>query len=87
MRVAGGRTYIFKTGGWIDSEAIGGTAKTFKVKYLSEAYFSLLKTHPELKAGIALGNRVVVLVGPGKSIVIAPNEGEEKADKLDAFLK
>jgi Ca-activated chloride channel family protein len=87
VRVAGGRTYIFRAGGWIDSEAVGGTPKTLKVKYLSEAYFALLRARPELRAGLALGNRVVVLVGPGKSIVIAPSEGEEKADKVDAFLK
>jgi Ca-activated chloride channel family protein len=87
VRVAGGRTYIFKAGGWIDSEALSGTAKQLKVKYLSDAYFALLKARPELKAGIALGDRVVVIVGAGKSVVIAPNEGEEKADKVEAFLK
>lgn len=87
VRVAGGRTYIFRAGGWIDSEAVSGTAKSMKVKYLSEAYFALVRARPELKAGIALGNRVVVLVGPGKSVIIAPNEGEEKPEKLDAFLK
>ncbi|MBK7860122.1 MAG: VWA domain-containing protein [Archangiaceae bacterium] len=87
VRVAGGRTYIFRAGGWFDSEAIGGTAKTLKVKYLSEAYFALLKARPELKAGLALGDRVVVLVGANKSVVIAPGEGEEKADKVEAFLK
>jgi Ca-activated chloride channel family protein len=87
VRVAGGRTYIFRSGGWIDSEAITGTPKTLKVKYLSEGYFALLKARPDLKAGIALGNRVVVLVANGKSVVIAPNEGEEKADKVESFLK
>jgi Ca-activated chloride channel family protein len=87
VRVAAGRTYIFRAGGWIDSEALSGTPKQLKVKYLSDAYFALLKVRPDLKAGIALGDRVVIVVGQGKSIVIAPNEGEEKADKVEAFLK
>lgn len=87
VRVAGGRTYIFRAGGWIDSEALTGTPKTLKVKYLSEAYFGLLRLKPDLKAALALGNRVVVLVASGKSIVIAPNEGEEKTEKVEAFLK
>ena len=87
VRVAGGRTYVYRAGGWIDSEAVGGTAKVLKVKYLSEAYFALLKAKPELKFGIALGDRVVVLVGPGKSVVIEPNAGEDKAEKVAAFLK
>ncbi len=87
VRIAAGRTYIFRSGGWIDSEALSGTPKTLKVKYLSEGYFALLREKPELKAALALGNRVVVVIAPGKSIVIAPNEGEEKADKVEAFLK
>lgn len=87
VRVAGGRTYVYRGGGWLDSEAVAGTAKTLKVKYLSEAYFALLKARPELKAGLALGDRVVVLVGSGKSVVIAPDEGETKAESVAAFLK
>jgi len=87
VRTAGGRTFIFRAGGWIDSEALSGTPKSLKVKYLSEGYFALLRARPELKAALALGNRVVVVIAAGKSVVIAPNEGEEKADKVEAFLK
>jgi Ca-activated chloride channel homolog len=78
---------VDRNGGWIDTDAQSGTPKSLKVKYLSDAYFALLKVRPDLKAGIALGDRVVIVVGQGKSIVIAPNEGEEKADKVEAFLK
>ncbi len=87
VRVAAGRTFIFHSGGWIDSEAMNGTAKQLKVKYLSDAYFALLAARPELKAALSLGDRLVVMVGSGKSIVIAPNEGEEKGDKVETFLK
>jgi Ca-activated chloride channel family protein len=87
VRVAAGRTFIFHSGGWIDSEAMNGTAKQLKVKYLSDAYFALLTARPDLKAALSLGDRLVIVVGSGKSIVIAPNEGEDKADKVQAFLK
>lgn len=87
VRVASGRTFLFRLGGWIDSEAVNGTAKQLKVKYLSDAYFAILKARPELKAALALGSRVVVVVGKDKSLVIAPDDGETKADKVTDFLK
>ncbi len=87
VRVASGRTFLFRLGGWIDSEAVNGTPKQLKVKYLSEAYFAILKVKPELKAALALGNRVVVVVGKDKSLVINPDDGETKAEKVAEFLK
>jgi Ca-activated chloride channel family protein len=87
VRVASGRTFLFRLGGWIDAEAVNGTPKQLKVKYLSEAYFAILKARPDLKAAMALGNRVVVVVGKDKSLVIAPDDGESKADKVADFLK
>jgi Ca-activated chloride channel family protein len=86
-RVASGRTFLFRLGGWIDSEALNGTEKQLKIRYLSEAYFSLLKAKPELKAALALGDRVVVVIGKDKSVVVAPDEGETRADKVLDFLK
>jgi len=87
VRVASGRTFLFRMGGWIDSEAVNGTPKQLKVKYLSDAYFAILKLKPELKAALSLGNRVVIVVGKDKSLVIAPDDGETKADKIGDFLK
>lgn len=87
VRTASGRTFIFRGGGWIDSEALGGTAKQLKVKYLSDAYFALLKARPDLKAAMALSDRLVIVVGKDKSVVIDPNEGEAKADAVTAFVK
>jgi Ca-activated chloride channel family protein len=86
VRVAAGRTYIFRDGGWIDSEALTSPGKQLKVKFLSKAYFELLKARPELKAAFALGERVVVIVAKGKSVIVGP-EGEEDAAKVQAFLK
>jgi Ca-activated chloride channel family protein len=87
VRQASGRTFIFRAGGWVDSEALTGTAKQLKVKYLSDAYFALLKARPELKAALALSDRLVVVVAKDKSIVIEPEAGETKADAVTTFLK
>ncbi|MBI3185860.1 MAG: VWA domain-containing protein [Myxococcales bacterium] len=87
VRVAGGRTYVFRSGGWIDSEVLDNPGTQLKVKYMSAAYFALLRARPDLKAALALGDRVVVVIGKGKTIVIAPDAGEEGEDKLQAFLK
>ena len=87
VRRASGRTFIYRNGGWIDSEAMSGTAKTLKVKYLSDAYFAVLKARPELKAAMALSDRLVIVVGKDKSLIIEPDAGETKADAVTAFLK
>ena len=95
VRSAGGRSYLWRNGGWIDSETLdpaspsylaGPKVKQLKVKYLSAAYFALLKTRPDLKAGLALGDRVVLVIAKGKVVTIA-GDGEESADKVTAFLK
>lgn len=86
VRVAAGRTFIFRDGGWIDSEALTSPGKQLKVKFLSKAYFELLNARPDLKAAFALGDRVVVLIAKGKSIIVGP-DGEEDEGKVRAFLK
>jgi Ca-activated chloride channel family protein len=86
VRVAAGRTFIFRDGGWIDSESLTSPGKQLKVKFLSKAYFALLQAQPELKEALALGDRVVVMVAKGKSVIVGP-EGEEDAAKVQAFLK
>ena len=87
VRVAAGRTFIFRAGGWMDAEAVSGSPKTLKVKYLSDAYFAVLKARPDLKAALALGSRLLVMVGKDKALVVDPDGGETTADKVAAFLK
>jgi Ca-activated chloride channel family protein len=87
VRVVSGRTFLYRAGGWIDTEALSGTPKQLKVKYLSDAYFGLLKARPDLKAALALSDRLVIVVGKDKSIVIDPSAGETKVDAVTSFLK
>lgn len=87
VRVAGGRTYLWRGGAWVDSQAVESPGRSIRVKYLSAAYFALVRERPDLKAGFALGDRLVLVVAPGKSVVVSPEEGEEEAAKLVDFLK
>ncbi|MBL9038038.1 MAG: VWA domain-containing protein [Archangium sp.] len=87
VRAASGRTFVSRSGVWVDTEAVNGTPKKLTVKYLSDAYFALLKARPDLKAALALGDRVVVVVAKGASISVERDSGETAADKVTAFLK
>ncbi len=87
VRQASGRTFIFRSGGWVDAEALTVPGKQLKVKYLSDAYFALLKARPDLKAALALSDRLVISLGHDRSIAIVPEAGETKADAVTAFLK
>ncbi|EAU69950.1 inter-alpha-inhibitor H4 heavy chain, putative [Stigmatella aurantiaca DW4/3-1] len=86
VRVAAGRTFLYRDGGWIDSEALANPGKPLQIKFLSKGYFALLQARPELKAAFALGDRVVVVIAKGKSVQVGP-EGEEDEGKVRAFLK
>ena len=87
VRSASGRTFVYRNGGWIDTEAQSGTTKQLKVKYLSDAYFALLKARPDLKAALSLSDRLVIVIGKDKSVIVEPEAGETKADAVTAFLK
>ncbi len=57
---------------WIDA-AYDKTAETRKVEVFSEAYFQLLREHPELGKCFALGERVIVVLnGVAYETVAAP---------------
>lgn len=87
VRTASGRTFLYRHNGWVDAEAVNGTPKQLKVKYLSAAYFALLAARPELKAALSLADRLIIVIAKDKSVVIDPNEGETKPDKVTEFIK
>ena len=87
VRSVSGRTFLYRSGGWVDTEALAGTPQQLKVKYLSDAYFALVRARPELKAAFSLSDHLVVVVGKGKSVVIDPTAGETKADAVVVFLR
>jgi Ca-activated chloride channel family protein len=81
-KIVAGRTFAFSGGVWAearekkDKEA---EKKTLKIKYLSDAYFDLVKLRPDLKSAFALGERVELDIND-YHVVIGP-EGDEKIEK------
>ncbi|MCA9523559.1 MAG: trypsin, partial [Myxococcales bacterium] len=72
-RFASGRSFELKSGGWVDAR-FRSSMKSVKIKYMSSAYFSLLKLHPELKAALQLGERVTIVIGA--TAVVVGTDGE-----------
>jgi Ca-activated chloride channel family protein len=83
---AAGRTFLSKSGAWVDSEVPAG-ARTVKVKYLSDAYFALVRGRSDLKTVFALGSRLTVSLGHGLVLVVDPDAGETRADAVGELLK
>jgi Ca-activated chloride channel family protein len=73
VRYLGGKVFRWDSG-WVDQEW-KAELPTLKVKYLSDAYFALLKELPQLKQWLSLGARVTVVV-KGTALVISA-EGQE----------
>jgi Ca-activated chloride channel family protein len=81
-KVVAGRTFAFNNGVWTEvrekakDDESKKPAKTLKIKYLSDAYFGLLKQRPDLKSVFALGEKVELDIND-YHVIIGP-EGEEK---------
>jgi len=63
VRNIGNRTFLFNDGVWTDTAFDPQKMETVKVAFLSEDYFKLLETYPNLAAAFALGERVIALSG------------------------
>ncbi len=61
VRVVGSHTYIFQEGVWVDTGFDPDVMSTVKVAFLSDEYFALAKSNPDLAAAFALGQRVIAL--------------------------
>jgi len=88
VRHLAGRTFRWQGGAWVEDGARGSGVKRLKVRYMSEAYFTLLSLRPELKRVLSrLGARVVIKIGRNKAIEIG-DAGISKPDaKLRSFVK
>jgi Ca-activated chloride channel homolog len=61
VRISGSRTFVFKEGVWLDTAFDPESSETIKVAFLSEDYFSLARSKPELAAAFALGEKVIAM--------------------------
>jgi len=72
-----GRRLAKYRGVWVD-EAFKGAESLVKVKWGSEAYFALVRAHPELKEIFSLGQRLVLVTAEGKALVVDTEGGAEE---------
>ncbi len=61
VRIVGARTFVLIDGIWTDTGFDPQTMQTVKVGFLSEDYFRLASSRPELGAAFALGTRVIAI--------------------------
>jgi hypothetical protein len=61
VRIVGARTFVLSEGVWIDTAFDPQAMQTIPVSFLSEDYFALVASQPELADAFALGERVIAL--------------------------
>ncbi|HOX45889.1 MAG TPA: hypothetical protein PK668_19970, partial [Myxococcota bacterium] len=86
IRYAGGRSFRFQGGAWVDLEYTPGM-QVLKLKYMGKAYFALLQKSTELKRVFTLGERLIVVVGKGKAIEVSADGRDDVPDgELTKYL-
>jgi Ca-activated chloride channel family protein len=78
IRNVGGRTFYRVYGHWVDG-TIRADMPVLRIKYASEAYFSLVEWQPELTPFLAIGDKLLLVVD-GHLLLIS-DEGEETLTK------
>ena len=73
-RYSANRLFVFNSGAW-RQDGTEGVKPHVRVKYLSAAYFNLVKARPELRQALSMGGRVVLKVG--KKVVEIGPDGQE----------
>jgi len=75
VRVVGARTFILQEGTWIDTAYDPQAGPAQRVPFLSEAYFTLVDTRPDLAPALSLGEQLIVVAGD-QAYQVVP-EGED----------
>ncbi len=84
---AGGRTFVWRDASWVDAD-YRGASRMLRVKYLSPAWFAVVRLHPELREAMSIGERVVVQIVAGKAVVVAEDGRESLTDaEIDRFFR
>ncbi|MDI6769050.1 MAG: VIT domain-containing protein [Anaerolineales bacterium] len=61
VKIVGSRTFVLSEGVWVDTAFDPDTMQTTKVAFISDDYFALADSRPELAGAFALGLRVIAL--------------------------
>jgi len=74
VRIVGSRTFVLNGGVWVDTSYDPQVMKPTPVVFLSQDYFRLSQSRPEVAAALALGERVIVVVDGAAYEVVAAGE-------------
>ena len=72
IRYRAGHAFRYADGVWTDLKFERNKTQILKVKYLSKAYFQLMKHSAVLNKIFAVGERLIVMVGTSKAIEVGP---------------
>jgi Ca-activated chloride channel family protein len=61
VRIVGSRTFVMLEGKWVDTAFDPDRMQTIKVGFLTDDYFKLSQSRPDIGAAFALGEQVIVL--------------------------
>lgn len=75
IRVVGNRTFVWKENEWVDTLYDPERMMPIEIPFLSEAYFRLVESDPQVASALALGDRVLVVMS-GKAYRIVPTMEE-----------
>jgi Ca-activated chloride channel family protein len=71
VRAVGQRTFLLSGGTWMDTSFDPQKMQAEVVPFLSQAYFQLAQSRPDVGAALALGEKVIVVVD-GKAYQVGP---------------
>jgi Ca-activated chloride channel homolog len=74
VRFVGEWTFVLKDGVWMDTRYDPAKMNPSRIPFLSEVYFNLAQTRPDLAGVLALGQRVIIIVD-GKALEIVDEGG------------
>ncbi len=77
IRIVGSRTFVMSEGIWIDTAYDPALIETVKVPFLSDDYFSLIRSRPELAVAFALGPNVIAFSDGIAYEVVAAGESTQ----------
>jgi Ca-activated chloride channel homolog len=63
VQIVAQRVFVLSGGVWVDTTFDPDKMETQEVAFLSETYFELAKLQNDVGAGLALGNRVIIVIG------------------------
>ena len=77
VRIVGSRTYVLSDSVWVDTAFDPEQMQTQKVAFLSDEYFILAESRPDLASGFALGQQVIALSDGVAYEVVESTENSE----------